>query len=266
MKKKFASFLIGGKAATLPFFASNSLADMPNALCMADCENVQIMGKCSDSNSSVMNVVITGLKTGDAVFVASSDNTEQLDPNFPDMKIGLTNLRFLTNFVVEGIDLGNIVGPEIAPYGEDNFSEGTYAVSVPVSFDELLNKPEGFYMQALIYRNDQALFSELDKVEVQSGSCISYDCDGDGGSMYGGAAGGGSGYGGICGDVSGGDDMYGGASGGDTGGGDDMYGGASGGDTGGGDDMYGGASGGGDTGGGDMYGGTGGDNGSGSAY
>jgi hypothetical protein len=246
MKKKFASYLATGKAATLPFFAGNSLADM-HEMSMAELvstDEVHIVGKCSDSDSSVMNVVITGLKNGDQVFLGSSDDTAQLDPNYPDMQIGESNLRFLTNFVVSGFDLGDIV--QNYPYGEDNFEEAIYTVSVPIALDDLLTQQAGFYMQALVYREGQQepLFSELDQVEGIC--CTSYDGgDGGDGGMYGGTGGSGDGcYGGTG---SGGDGVYGGTGG--TGGG--VYGGTGGDGSGG---VYGGTGG---DGSGGVYGGTG---------
>ncbi len=282
MKKKFASYLATGKAATLPFFAGNSLADMQE-MSMAELvstDEVHIVGKCSDSDSSVMNVVITGLKSGDQVFLGSSNDTGQLYPNdYPAMQIGETNLRFLTNFVVSGIDFGDIL-EDYYPYGEDNFEEATYTVSVPIALDDLLTQQAGFYMQALVYREGEpeALFSELDKVEGIC--CSSYDGgDGGNGGMYGGTGGSSDGcYGGIStsvapGEGSDGNNVYGGTGGDGSSSSDDTGGdgSSSSGDTGGdGDDMYGGTGGdgsssSGDTGGdgGDMYGGTGGDGGTG---
>lgn len=198
MKKKFASFLITGKAATLPFVTHNSSADNLDMLELVSGDqfhlvqtpndNIQLVNSteegsvaarilipgegCETSPPKIMNVVLTGLQAGDEVYLAAADDTggyEDIDPAF---KIGQTNLTILANFVVKPMeDFGRIFD---FPYKDVNLTKATHTLSVPVNLKPFDDKEE-FYLQALVVRKNQWIFSELDRIEPVVQDCSDTD-------------------------------------------------------------------------------------------
>ncbi len=201
MKKKFASFLITGKAATLPFFMNNSVADTNLADMLFDSSQPQLMERagqgiavtgdtvqivspgpgCSfPQPTDIMNVVVTGVRNGDFVFIASADNKD--DPNFiavnPAFRIGQQNLRILTSFYVDRLELSPLSGFE---HGGGDLGNAVSAISVPVDLNQI-SSTGLFYMQALILRPNPLtaelpatmVFSELDEIKQVTATCDSY--------------------------------------------------------------------------------------------
>jgi len=203
MKKKFASFLITGKAATLPFFMNNSLADTNVSDMLFDSGQPQLMERsgqgiavtgdtvkivfpgpgCSFSQpADIMNVVVTGVRNGDSVYIASADNKD--DPNFlavnAGFRIGQQNLRILTSFYVDREELWPLSGFD---YGGGDLDNAVSAISVPVDLNQISTTARGvFYMQALIVRSNPIapelpatmVFSELDEIKQVTATCDSY--------------------------------------------------------------------------------------------
>ncbi len=201
MSKKFASFLMAGKVASM-VTAQNSHALDGNALLQAltgqtpHIVEVPAQGivvnttvesatsaaakivtpgaNCANKTppSTVMNVVITGVSGGDWVILAAAD-----DSNYPDFlsinpafTIGNTNSRILASFVMEMPQRG-IHG--FASGGGD-LSKSAQTISIPVDLRVLTN-PAGFYIQAIIVKpNGQLAFSELDRIERTTENCSTY--------------------------------------------------------------------------------------------
>ncbi|MCK5523406.1 MAG: hypothetical protein KAI83_09770 [Thiomargarita sp.] len=287
MKQKFASFLLTGKAATLPFYAPSVLADnmldvmAEGKVCIAELpkDGIEVMNVCEGGVSAkitgcpseaggtgpdVMNVVVTGLIPNDVVFLISADDKNGFDWE-PEFKLGAENVVFLKSVMTQApIDLDDLIKDALSDYvvGGAKAEGGGCSLSIPVDLTKTPN-PTGFNLQAVIIRGEEVIFSEMDEIErdAQGETCPPAPvvekvpgCETD---MYG-----------ECVDDGGedtGDDVYGGTGGDDTGSeaggedtGDDVYGGTGGDDTG-------SSEAGGDTGSGDAYGGTGGDD-AGGAY
>jgi hypothetical protein len=197
--KKFGSFLITGKAATLPFLANNSFAETPidilfNAqeqhLIQLSAQGINVLNATDEVDvaarivypgqnctfpppSNTMNVVVTGLRKSDHVYISSaSDKNHQaylsIDPKF---KIGNTDLRILTDFIVEGAAGNQIPG---FTYGGGDLENANFTISVPVNLNIIPKNNSEFYMQALIVRGNQLLFSELDRIEAITQTCDMY--------------------------------------------------------------------------------------------
>lgn len=198
--KKFGSFLITGKAATLPFLANNSLAETTiekilfnaqephliqrstqgiNVLNMIDEVGVAAQIIYPGQNckfappSDTMSVVVSGIRKGDHVYIASSSDRDyqpylSLDPKF---KIGNRDLRILSDFIVEGA-----VGSPLPlfTYGGGDLDNANFTISIPVDLNQIEQDSGGFYMQAMILRNGNLLFSELDRIESITKNCDMY--------------------------------------------------------------------------------------------
>ncbi|MDM8561742.1 hypothetical protein QUF54_00130 [Candidatus Marithioploca araucensis] len=260
MKQKFASFLLTGKAATLPFYAPSVLADemldvmAEGKVCIAELpkDGIEVMNVCEGGVSAkitgcpgdagtgpdVMNVVVTGLKPNDVVFLISADDKDGFPEWEAEFKLGATNVVFLKSLMTQQhIDLDDLIKEALPDYvvGGAKAEGGGCSISIPVDLTKTPN-PTGFNLQAVIIRGDEVIFSEMDEIERDAlgetcppapvPEAVDPGCETD---MYG-----------ECVD-DGGDDT-----------GDDVYGGTGGDDTG-------SEAGGSDTGSGDAYGGTGGD-------
>ncbi len=201
MKQKFASFLLTGKAATLPFYAPSVLADdmldvlASGEVCIAElpkdgievmrdvlCEggvSAKITGCPGDAGTGpdVMNVVVTGLKPGDIVFLLSADDKDGFE--WGDFRLGATNVVFLKSIMtqaptdlddhikkwVEDNDFGYYVGGALA-------EGGSSSISIPVDLTKTPN-PIGFNLQAVILRGDEVIFSDMDEIsrDAQGETC-----------------------------------------------------------------------------------------------
>lgn len=222
-KKRFASYLLAGKAATLPFAIGNAQADAYPAYTDILTSKVSIIEQpatgvrlytissssssstyggsygsttgdaavCSTAMPSVMNVVVTGVKQGDTLYlVASSTKDDQTYLSIDSrLRIGRTNQEIISAFRVGGTPL----------IGDDGsaMNGSTSALSIPVDLNKLKNagllNNGKFYLQAALFPTltganiwGQARISELDEISVSSAGCTS--------STYGGTPHGGSTY------------------------------------------------------------------------
>lgn len=198
MKKRFASLLIGGKAAAMPFFipspaaASFSEAIFSSGLHLVEhgtgITMISEMGEAPDANgyggttaaqicatganaADTLNVVVTGVSSGETVYLMASQDKDnnQLASFFPGWRLGNTNLRFLAAFDYQTSVIVSDAG---------NLHNAVGAVSVPVDLAQLnLIEGERIYLQAAVGNRTpdgnfaNIRFSELDQVEVSANSC-----------------------------------------------------------------------------------------------
>lgn len=194
MARKFSTLLLTGKAASLPFLMQQAQAYTPSYSDILTSEITQIqlpvanqveldsLGSgsyggsssyggaatlCSDSTvASQMSLVITGLNSGDEVFIATSTNTGGNESVHPDIKIGNQNLLVPISFKA------TLAGSSGA---------ATAAVTVPLDLNTLRNngysltQGNSFYLQTFVFpagtlisSNPWAMakFSELDTISV----------------------------------------------------------------------------------------------------
>ncbi len=180
--KKFGSFLITGAAATLPLLANNSLVEIPpeilyseephliqqsaqgiNVLNMIDEVDVAAQmvypgKKCYfPQPSNIMNLIVTGVRTGDYVYIASASDKNDpyhlsMDPNF---KIGSTDFKIL----LQGFSVDN---------------QTSSFISKSIDLNQIPNNTNGFYMQSAILREGEILFTELDRIQSITQNCNMY--------------------------------------------------------------------------------------------
>lgn len=229
MNKKFASFLLTGKAAALPFSMGYSQADMTPSYLELTSTNINIMeipfpgmvrllttttpaassteggstsamlcgtgltdptalpssptptcatGVTCDTvptNPQLLNVVVTGLKNGDVVYLAAStakDSSALLGLN-PSMRIGMDNLVSTSGVVFNSAPA--------QPGTTINTQDGTGTMTVPIDLTTLQSKNYAFtenskfYLQAVAIPPgaswDGARYSELDEIVVSSQAC-----------------------------------------------------------------------------------------------
>ena len=149
--KKFASFLLTGKAATLPFFANSSLAQ-ETALTTTPTAQEALQ------NATVVSMVLTNLRDGDEVYIAASDDKDALEYLKIDQqfRLGTSNFQILSQFQFDSTD---------SAYHAQANGDGSYTVSVPVDLNQAAS-PE-FYLQAVIVKPDgNWAFSELEQVTL----------------------------------------------------------------------------------------------------
>ncbi|MDO9140575.1 MAG: hypothetical protein Q7U38_09645 [Methylobacter sp.] len=213
-KKRFSSYLMTGKVASMPFInsgfadvvpsytdvlsANASIIEMPatGVRLYKVSEDVNTYGGydaalCSTAIPTTMNIVVTGAKPGNIVYLVASSNKD--DGTFqalsPKIRIGSENFTIVSSF-----SLGNITHGEEA----GSFAESISPTSIPVDISKLQQKNlfnnGKFYLQAVILSTwdeasmwQTARFSELDEVVVTMAGCPSN-------STYGGSAYGGSPY------------------------------------------------------------------------
>jgi hypothetical protein len=212
MKKKFASFLLTGKAATLPFLSNNVSADVDVSSLLFDDQQQHLIERPTSGNqllnygngglsmqrvfpgqnctfaepSADTSFVITGLRNGDYVYLATSADSHYqpfMDDN-PGLTIGITNLAIISEFQVQG-DSQNTL-PDFFQTGGD-LQNATFSIAIPINFDQISS--DTFFTQAVIIRDGQQLVTELDEVRKVTADCDSYGSIVDNGS-YGGNSGG----------------------------------------------------------------------------
>lgn len=211
-KKRFASYLLAGKAATLPFAINSSHADvMPSytdvmtgkaTLIEQPAPGVKLLTISTSASSgstyggstyggstysggdaavcnaplpAIMNVVVTGVKPGDNIYlVAASDKDAALMLAYDSrLRIGTTNQTVIAAFRISSSNLG----------GEESAMAGSISsVSIPVDMNKLQAKglltSGKFYLQAAMFPVlsgtgvfTQARFTELDEVSVSTAGC-----------------------------------------------------------------------------------------------
>ncbi|MBS4097293.1 MAG: hypothetical protein KGZ83_10720 [Sulfuricella sp.] len=218
-KKRFASYLLAGKAATLPFAINNAQADaIPTyadvvtskvslieqpatgvkLLTVAGSSSSSTYGGsysggdaavCSTSMPSVMNVVLTGVKQSDVIYLAASADKDASVHLAVDnrIRVGSTNLTVITAFRMGGTAL---------PGDDGSLAQATSSVSIPVNLTKLKNSGMfsggKFYLQAFLFPTldganiwAQARVSELDEIAVSTVGCSSTYGSSTYGSTYG---------------------------------------------------------------------------------
>ena len=194
MNKKFASYFITGKAATLQLLTSQvsaqsipiealsepavhitqsgdrvSVLDNFNPVSVA----ANIVTHCTVGPPNTMNILVPGIQAGDLVFITSADDTDysgflSIDPRF---RIGRTNLRVLASFKL-GQNTSVPMDAQFQP-GGITLSSAIQTLSAPVNLG--LFPQQAFYMQAVVVRaNGQWDFSELDRIERVAQHCDTY--------------------------------------------------------------------------------------------
>lgn len=201
-KKRFASHLLTGKIAAMPFMVNNSFAAVPTyteilsetvSVIETPATGVKLMTTTKSASSGgdaivcsspttfpkTINVVITGAHPGNIVYLAASTNKD--DASFlsihPNLRVGSENFSIISSFV-----LGN------SPIQEDagNFSQSTSPISIPVDVVKLVQKnllntnTSKFYLQAVIFSTTDAAtmwstarLSELDEIVASTQACSS---------------------------------------------------------------------------------------------
>lgn len=207
-KKRFASYLLAGKAATLPFAINSSHADVypyytdiltsKVSLIEQPTTGVKLMTIASSASSnpyssttygggndaavcnnpmpSVMNVVVTGVKQGDTVYLVASQTKDSAPHLALDNRLRVgTDYKIITAFRIGGVGM---------PGDDGSMGKSTSAVSIPVDLNKLKNagvlNNGTFYMQAALFPTlegsniwAQARMSELDEISVGSAGCSS---------------------------------------------------------------------------------------------
>ncbi len=205
-KNRFASFLLTGKAATLPFMFNSSFADVvPSytdilstsaSLIELPATGVRLYSTtvasnlggssyggtakgtdaalCSTSLPTTMNIVITGAKPGDTVYLVASSNKDDGAYTALNAKIRVGNNDFS---IVTSFALANSAIQESG----GSYSKSTSPISIPIQLSNNSFIKKGiFYFQAVIFSTldpltmwTNARVSELDQITVSSAGCPS---------------------------------------------------------------------------------------------
>ena len=216
-KKRFASFLLTGKVAAFPLMMKTSFADvvplyteiLSTSLSVIEIPTTGIRlntttlsaststygassaysdaAICSTSVPATMNVVITGGKPGDTIYLVASSNKDDGSFSALSSKVRVGMQDFI---IVSSFTLGN------SPIQENggNFSKSISPISIPVDLSKLqqnnLFNSGTFYFQAVIFStlNPSTMWasvrvSELDQIAVSSAGCPSTSSS-YGGSTY----------------------------------------------------------------------------------
>lgn len=204
-KTRFASYLLTGKAATLPFMINNSMADVAPYYTELTSQNLSIIEQpatgvklmtttisasgssyggqsygadaqvCNAPLPGLMNVVITGVRPNDTVYlVASSDKDSPANLAIsPKARIGTSNMALVSGLKFAAQETANEAS---------SLAQTVSSVSVQVDMNKLKAKNlftgGTFYLQAIIFPTldpatlwQQARFSELDAISVSSAGC-----------------------------------------------------------------------------------------------
>jgi len=201
-KTRFASYLLTGKAATLPFMINNSLADVTPYYTELTSQTLSIIEQpatgvklltttasassssyggavdaqvCDSTLPAMMNVVITGVRPNDTIYlVASSDKDSPANLAFsPNARIGTANMTLVSGFKFNAQETANEASSLV---------QTVSSVSVQVDMNKLQAKNlfagGTFYLQAFVFSTldpltmwQQARFSELDAISVSSAGC-----------------------------------------------------------------------------------------------
>ena len=205
-KNRFASFLLTGKAATLPFMFNSSFADVvptytdilstTPSLIELPATGVRLYSTtvasnlggssyggtakgtdaalCSTSLPTTMNIVITGAKPGDTVYLVASSNKDDGAYTALNAKIRVGNNDFS---IVTSFALANSAIQESG----GSYSKSTSPISIPIQLSNNSFIKKGiFYFQAVIFSTldpltmwTNARVSELDQITVSSAGCPS---------------------------------------------------------------------------------------------
>lgn len=210
MKKKFASYLLMGKAATVPFLSSNVLADVKLTDLLFSSNQQHLIERPTQGNilmnyaeggvsmqrvfpghnctfdepSPDTSFVVTGLRQGDYVYLLKADDTgTSFTGIHPKLTIGENNLRIISQFSVDGEE-----GAPLNQFenGGGDFKNSVSSIAVPIDFFEISPTDSSFFAQALISRNGAFLVTEIDEIESVTATCDIYG-DIQGGGSYGGS-------------------------------------------------------------------------------
>lgn len=212
-KKRFASYMLTGKVAALPFMVNSSFADVVPTYTEVLSESVSVIEApatgvrlmtttvsagassiyggtdaaiCSTSMPATMNVVITGAHPGNVVYLVASSTKDDafMQSINSGIRIGTVDMTIVSSFSLGDNPITEEAGA---------FSQSTSPISIPVDITRLQQKnlfTNGkFYLQAVIFSTmnqstmwQTARFSELDEIVVGTAGCPSTY----GGSNYGG--------------------------------------------------------------------------------
>ena len=224
-RNRFASYLLTGKAATLPFMFNSSFADVVPSytdilsnratLIEVPATGVRLYSIFKDNNNNnnnssssssnlfggssyggtdadavlcstnlptSMNIVITGAKPGDTVYLVASSNKEDgsFDSLNTKIRVGSKNFSVVTAFT--------LAKSTVLDENGGSYKNSTSPISIPIALsNNAFVKGGTFYFQAVIFPNLQssnlwkeALYTELDQISVSTAGCPSTS-----GSTYG---------------------------------------------------------------------------------
>lgn len=169
MKKRFASFLLTGKAAALPILFQEATAAQlfPSYTDLTTDKltlvNLPIAGKfqvesggtygtptlCSGATLDTFSTVVTGLKPGDTVFViaSSSKNSASLQSFNKDITVGDQNVLIVSQFTYD---------PAVQLADASDMTKATGTVTIPVKISSFaakgytLTSGGKIYLQAVV--------------------------------------------------------------------------------------------------------------------
>lgn len=209
-KKRFASYMLTGKVAAIPFINNNSFADVTPSYTEVLSKNVSVIEMpatgirlmttttastyggtdasiCSTTLPSTINIVVTGAHPGNTVYLAASSNKD--DGAFHSLnskiRVGSENFTVISSFSLANNPIQEEAG---------SFSQSISPISIPVDIAKLQQKnlfANGkFYIQAVIFASmdpetlwSNARISELDEIAVSTAGCSSTSTYGN--SIYG---------------------------------------------------------------------------------
>ncbi|MBT3197327.1 MAG: hypothetical protein HN842_11915 [Gammaproteobacteria bacterium] len=200
-KKNFSRLLLTGKVASMPFIPSANAALSPfdlittsSAIYLSEkaetginvletdsaitfdgvSANIIHPGSgCTNVVPTEMTVVVSGLLSGDTVWIAAADDKD--DPGLlgisPSFRIGFENLEVLSKFDVH-VNTQREVGFD-APPGSAMMDQNVLTFSVPIDLSKFTSSSDNFYLQAMVARADGTLkFSDLDYItRVETDAC-----------------------------------------------------------------------------------------------
>jgi hypothetical protein len=208
MRKRFASYLLTGKVAANPFLTSKAFADVTPTFSELTSSSVSVIEQpvanqvrlltttagapygsasgsaayaCSSPLPSTMNVVVTGLQTGEQVYLVASTakDTGEFAALNSSIRVGNAHLTIIAAFTVNNAT--------IAADASD-ITRLKSTATVPLDLNRLashgFNVSNGsvFYLQAVAFPSvsdpvafwAQARVSELDEIKVTTQGCSPY--------------------------------------------------------------------------------------------
>jgi hypothetical protein len=198
-KKRFASYLLSGKVSTLPMMVNTSFADVTPTYTEVLSSNVSLIEMpvtgvrlnttatsstygadaaiCSTTTPTTMNVVVTGAKPGNLVYLVASSNKNDGSFSSVSSKILVGSQNFT---VISAFQLSDAVASQTA----STFANAVAPISIPINIASLQSTTSlvatgTFYLQSVVFSKfdstmwSTARFSELDTVVVSTAGCAS---------------------------------------------------------------------------------------------
>ena len=171
----------GSAFEVLDILGSNSGPYGPE---VTDAAVINIPGKdCTYTAANKINLVITGLKTGDRAFLAmsySAGDQSMLDTTHDKISLGGQGLRVLAQFKVEGTSYGSLSDPlNLSDEFEANLSQTSSHVNVQIDLPDLSSAVDSqIYLQVVVFPEGISTWdwancrvSEVDKIRIVNEDC-----------------------------------------------------------------------------------------------